>query len=293
MQWAVFAFVGTFFWALTNIVDKVLREKYLKDSVLLTAAFGIGPLVSSLILLPIVGFPKLSGGIILFLALAGLANALGCFFYVKALSVEEASRVAPLFSFAPVFILILATIFLGEKLTLARYAAFALILVGGIILSGHRLGKIFHFSHALYLIAVSTFFNAVMNILLKASLSSADSFWSVFLMLQFSVGLSQLLLFFIPRPGGSSINWRPFIALIVCDGLFSTAGRYLSTFATLLGPVSLVSVFGAFQALFVLIFAIIISIKFPSFLKEALDKRTIAVKLAAICVMGFGIYLLY
>ena len=62
--------------------------------------------------------------------------------------------------------------------------------------------------------------------------------------------------------------------------------------AVLQGPITLVSVFVSFQSLFVLLLATFLSSKFPRLIKEAIDMKTIGMKLAAIGLMAFGLYLL-
>ena len=69
-------------------------------------------------------------------------------------------------------------------------------------------------------------------------------------------------------------------------------GQIFNSNALLLGPVTLVTVFISFQSLFVLIIATLLSIKYPLFIKEAIDVKTLSIKLIAIALMAVGLYLL-
>jgi drug/metabolite transporter (DMT)-like permease len=297
MNWVILAISGYFCWALTNVVDKVIREKYIKNSLAMTAAFGIGTVLSSLLLLPFIGVPSIPLSIILMALAAGFLNTAGVFFYVKALSVEEASRVVPLFNLNPVLTLLLAAVFLGESLSAASYAAFASILLGGIILSSHKIKGVFRLSPALFFVAISTVFIAFMGIITKYAYTQGY-FWKTFLVVQFSIGFSQMLLFMFPSArkglfGAFSANKSGVTLALFGDAFFSTIARVLSSMAILAGPITIVSVLVSFQAFFVLAIATFLSVKFPIFLKESIDPKTLGTKIVAIGIMGIGLFFLY
>jgi len=71
----------------------------------------------------------------LFLALSGLATGLSWLCYFHALQVGEASRVAPIDKLSVVFVILLATLFLGEKLTWGKGIGVALIAAGAIVIA--------------------------------------------------------------------------------------------------------------------------------------------------------------
>ena len=72
---------------------------------------------------------------ILFLILSGLATGLSWLCYFRALQMGEASLVAPIDKLSVVVAIILAAVFLGEKLTWQHGAGGALIVAGSIIIS--------------------------------------------------------------------------------------------------------------------------------------------------------------
>jgi transporter family protein len=71
----------------------------------------------------------------LFLALSGLATGLSWLCYFRALQMGEASRVAPIDKLSVVFVIVLATLFLGEKLTVGKSVGVVLIAAGAIAIA--------------------------------------------------------------------------------------------------------------------------------------------------------------
>jgi bacterial/archaeal transporter family protein len=71
----------------------------------------------------------------LFLCASGLATGLSWICYFRALSIGEASKVAPVDKLSVVFVIILAWPFLGEVLTLKKGIGGALIAAGAVILA--------------------------------------------------------------------------------------------------------------------------------------------------------------
>lgn len=70
-----------------------------------------------------------------YIILSGIAGALSWLFYFMALLYGDASKVASIDRLSIVFVLILATLFLGEKLTLKNTLGITLITIGAIIIS--------------------------------------------------------------------------------------------------------------------------------------------------------------
>lgn len=70
-----------------------------------------------------------------FLGLSGLATGASWLCYYRALKLGDAARVAPIDKLSIVMVAIFATLFLGEKLSLAAWAGVALIGLGAIIVA--------------------------------------------------------------------------------------------------------------------------------------------------------------
>ena len=71
----------------------------------------------------------------LFLALSGLATGLSWLCYFRALQLGEASKVAPIDKLSVVFVIVLAAIFLHEKMTWHQWVGGGLITIGAVVLA--------------------------------------------------------------------------------------------------------------------------------------------------------------
>jgi bacterial/archaeal transporter family protein len=72
---------------------------------------------------------------LLFLVLSGVATGLSWLCYFHALQVGEASRVAPIDKLSVIFVILLAVIFLGEKLTWGKGVGVLLIGAGALAIA--------------------------------------------------------------------------------------------------------------------------------------------------------------
>jgi transporter family protein len=71
----------------------------------------------------------------IFLTLSGLATGLSWICYFRALSLGQASKVAPIDKLSVVFVVLLAWPLLGERITVAKAIGGALITAGAIVLA--------------------------------------------------------------------------------------------------------------------------------------------------------------
>ena len=81
------------------------------------------------------GMSSLSLRTWLFLALSGIATGLSWLCYFRALQLGEASQVAPVDKLSVVFVLVLASLFLGERLSWQQWLGGGLIATGAVILA--------------------------------------------------------------------------------------------------------------------------------------------------------------
>jgi len=296
MLWVILPLISTLLWAIGNILDKFVSTRYIKDPIALAASFGIFSILFNLILFLFTGIPNISIVYWIFAFLAGIFLAYAIIPYIKSLVKEEASRVVPLWHLSALFTLILAVIFLGEILTAKKYIAFALILSGGMIISTKKIKGMFGFSPAMWLMMFSSLLVSISDILLKY-IYSLQTFFQTFQVFHLGMSLGFLSLFLskIARKNFAKAlksHKYKFLALVFVSSFFGFIGQILYGTAILRAPITLVSVFISFQSLFVVLLATFLSFKFPLFIKEAIDFKTIGIKIAAIAIMAFGLVLL-
>jgi transporter family protein len=137
MNWVAWALLSAVFAGITAVLAKVGVANV--DSNLATA---IRTTVILVITWAIAYAASPSGGLsmpgrktLLFLALSGLATGLSWLCYFRALQLGEASRVAPIDKLSVVFAIVLAGLFLRERLTWHQAVGGALIVAGSLVIA--------------------------------------------------------------------------------------------------------------------------------------------------------------
>jgi transporter family protein len=137
MTWLAWSLLSAVFAALTAILAKIGVSGV--DSNLATAVRTSVVVVFTWMLALATGTPGrfqlFTAKTWLFLALSGVATGLSWLCYFHALQVGEASRVAPIDKLSVVFVILLATVFLGERLTWGKGVGVILIAAGAITIA--------------------------------------------------------------------------------------------------------------------------------------------------------------
>jgi transporter family protein len=137
MTWLPYALLSALFAAVTAILAKVGIQNV--NSNLATA---IRTVVILLFAWAIVFFQQehknigaISRTSLIFLILSGITTGLSWLFYFRALQIGEASKVAPIDKLSLVLTIILAVLFLKEKLSWVAAAGAVLMSIGAVIIS--------------------------------------------------------------------------------------------------------------------------------------------------------------
>lgn len=137
MTWLAWSLLSAIFAALTAILAKVGVAGV--DANVATAVRTSVVVAFTWLLAAIAGasapFAHFTAKTWLFLGLSGLATGLSWLCYFHALQVGEASRVAPIDKLSVVFVILAATLFLGEKLTWGKGLGVLLITAGAIAIA--------------------------------------------------------------------------------------------------------------------------------------------------------------
>ena len=295
MSWIVYGIVGVFLWAIANVFDKIMRASFLKSTMPLVIGFTLVHFPLSLFLV-IQNKAYLTPTNYLIPAfISGVAITCAIMAYIKALSREEASRVVTFFQLTPVFVLVLAAVFLKERLLVSEYLAFILLLSGGLLISIKKIKDQFHLSPAIWLMIVSCFCAAIAQTLLKFA-HALNSFWNIFSLFYFGMGSGYFILFVLNSKARNNLfqtmKNKVFLFLLLSSGVLSFLGFMLHNKAILTGPVTIVSTFSSIQSFFVLVIATVLSIQFPKYIQEDKNPKVLGVKLIAILLMFMGLALL-
>ena len=131
-MWILYAFGSAFFAGITAILAKIGIKN--TDSNLATAVRTIVILIFSWLMVFIVGsfntINELTTKTIIFLILSGLATGLSWLCYFKALQLGNVNKVTPIDKSSTILTMVLAMIFLGEKITFLKFISIILIGIG-------------------------------------------------------------------------------------------------------------------------------------------------------------------
>lgn len=131
-MWIAFAFGSAFFAGLTSILAKCGIKN--TDSNVATALRTIVVLLFSWVMVFIVGaqdgLSSLSGKVLIFLILSGLATGASWLCYFRALQIGDVNKVTPIDKSSTILTMLIAFIFLKEEITPLKFAAMLAIGVG-------------------------------------------------------------------------------------------------------------------------------------------------------------------
>lgn len=297
MTWVFFALLAPALWAATNIFDKVLRERYIRDTVVLTIFLGTIYAVFVTVLFVSFGVADIPFLYHFLMFLTGLVYVVAVLCFIKSLSLEETSRVVPFLQLIPVVVFLFAIIFLGERLFFLQYLAFLFILAGGFfIVLKKDFGKI-RVTPAFWFLIGDVLILAGQQVMFKFLNPKYPDFWHAlpFYMLGIFVGMSSLLFVRSYRERAfkqlKTLEWKGSL-IYLFDHIFSVGALVSFLYAISIGPVSLVSVMGSTQPLFVLVYVLIASRWWGKHLREELKGSIVAFKFFAILLILVGVSLL-
>ncbi len=136
MSWFLWALLSAFFAGLTAVLAKVGVEHI--DSNLATAIRTVVILIFAWAIALATSnqpFSAIGKRTWIFLVLSGIATSLSWLCYFRALQLGEASQVAPVDKLSVVIAIVLAAIFLHERMTWHHWLGGALIFTGAVVLA--------------------------------------------------------------------------------------------------------------------------------------------------------------
>ena len=168
MSWIPLVTIAALIWALTNIVDKTMLEKYIKSpyvpfiiSVLVSVIAGSTILIVMQSKIPFINA--------ITIIIAGVFYSLGTFLYFKSIQKDDVSSIVPFFQLTPLILLLFGAFFLEEVLLGVQYVGIFL-LVGGAILISLKNVQRFRWSKAAPLMVLSSLMYATAYTIMKYNL---------------------------------------------------------------------------------------------------------------------------
>ena len=294
MDWVLASFAGSFFIA----ADTVLAKRILMVHVPGVSGFlglvgVIWVTIGALILLAMSWQAGTAGIAVAWAGVSGLCQGVGLLLMLTALRRLEVSRVVAAYHTYPVFVAIMAIIFLGERLSVSHWIAILLVVVGGgLIMVGQKRGTAGSGNR----MAIAFVFLASASIALgmltsKVAFNEGD-FWNVF-------GLRSVFLaavFLLPglTPQGLRQvkvilgNRTAVLVILLGEAMIAPVAIYFMLLALSRGPAALVTTLLSTRPVFVFLISALLSTRYWNVMEEPLTREALGLKGASIAMVVGG-----
>ena len=295
MDWILASIASAIGFAGVGILDKIVIEKHAPSPRTFMIFAGALQLPGSLIPMAFVGFESYSAINILIACGSGMLIGISLLLMFMALRKQDASVVASVYQTAPVFVAIIAVIFLKEYLTFFQWLAILLTVAGAVLISLKRTGVGFGFGSLgvwfFVMIAASVFFGAGLT-LTKVALNEM-SFWNVFAYRGIGTAIPLMLLPITRNTVKESLlfikNLKGLSIVVFSEAILAFVALWFTTIAIDNSPVSLATAIMSTRPLFAVIFGTLLSLSYLRVLDEPLDRGSITQRSFAVVMIVVGV----
>jgi len=295
MSWLIAAISAYFFLALVALGDKYLLTGDLNPKTYTFYAGVLGVLV--LFLIPIVGLTLPDFYNIFLCFLTGTIFVVAIFIFYHGLELFEVSRVVPAVGgLLPIFTFLLSLLFFQEEnIDFKNIISFLLLILGAFLITKDKRTKI---PFKCFIICLFSSLLFSFYFVLSKYLYGVLPFFDGFILIRIGAFLFALLFIFtkdvrreIFKPNPSFKNIRT-SGLFFLNQSFAAIGVFLQNLAVFLAPVYYLATINALEGIryvFLFIFTVFISLKFPNILKEKISKKIIWQKIIAMAFIILGV----
>jgi drug/metabolite transporter (DMT)-like permease len=297
MLWLIVILSSYFLLAAVHLVDKYLLGERIPSSKVYTFYIQLSG-IFVLVLVPFGFLVVLKTADIILALIAGVFHTLAMFVLLTGLKNFEASRIIPAIgAFLPLFTFSFILIYGGGSLAFLDIIIFLLLLLGAFLITWQR-KKAISFK-ALKISALAAFLFALYFILIKFVYLS-QPFISGLIWIRVGAALAALCFLFFREVRedlfkGPKIAQKKNWAIVLPNQAVGGVAAVLQNWAIALAPFVYLGIINALEGIkyvFLLIFAILVSLKFPNILKEEISKEVVLQKIIAILFIGAGLALL-
>ncbi len=294
-MWFAVSLIGYAFLALVAILDKFIVSKSVRPVVysFYSTIFMFGALLA----LPFVSWEFLKGIDWLWACASGIAFGLGMWTLYLAVKKGEATHISPFNgAMVSIFIYLLASFFLSEKLTGAQICGIAVLVFASLLLSFEKTRTHSGFHIGFIWAIFSGLLFAISHVSAKY-LYGIYPFWPAFIWTRATTGLVGLFLLLSPAVRDSfhsghkeskTYARRHAGLIIFSNKALSVIAIVLIQFAMSVGSVTIVGALSGLQFSLMFLF-VYLSTKFlPKVFKEYFTKREVAVEIIAIILVAIG-----
>jgi drug/metabolite transporter (DMT)-like permease len=297
--WILLALSSSAVSALVNVLDSHFLSRRMPGLRSYLLIIGLFTTLAAVVLLFIFPFPRDTAPYIYALALISAILRVGAVSALMyALKKEDVSRIMPLTATAPIFVAIMAAVFLGESLKYTQWLAIAVVVSGAVLISfkrGEDGSSRFHASSFFLLIGSSLLYAAsdVVNKYTMNYISYWNSVSLSFLFTSVAFIIMSLRRDVLRQIAGMARPWRA-TAGVVANQVAAMFSTVLGFWAIQNGPVSLASTIFNSKPLFVFVYAVVMARFMPGFLLgSSTDRRGMLIKIIATLMIIGGIALIF
>lgn len=277
---------------MAGVLDKLILSDHISDSKSYIVCQIFAQQIFTVIIIIVMGanFTYPASAIAL---LAGAMQVLPSVYYLRAIQVEEISRVAALEYLYPVFVFLGAALLLGENLGLKNYAGGALLLASTFLISYRHGAGVSALSPAIKPFFSYWIFTAVYYLILKCLLSSLSE-WDLYTWSSLGNLIASMPLLANSGVRGEVSGFLGkgnfAIGALLSEEAFQFLGMIFSIFAYAAGSVAMVTSVGALQPIITLMLVLALGIILPGLLKEETDRNSLIQKSISFIFVAAGIY---
>ncbi|HZA21520.1 MAG TPA: EamA family transporter [Dehalococcoidia bacterium] len=294
MIWLLLALLSSATFAVVGVIDKRLNDKYLPSLSSYYVWIAISVFIYGVIFLVMGGIPRgVDARFPLMAGASGLAWGGAMLMFFKGYQMQEVSRASAVVFTFPVFVAIMAALFLDETLVPVQWVAIGLVVSGAILVSlnGGTGSKSAKLAQAFPILVGASLLTAIGHITSKfaveeLSVATVSSF-------RFFGMAAVLALSWRPATFGhlrQALNSREALVLLLVGEMVLVPAAVLHMItATKLGPVSLVATVTGTRPIFILLYSTLLSLPTLRILSESVDPRSLTVKLVSVMMIIGGI----
>lgn len=228
--------------------------------------------------------------------LSGLLRGASVTITLRTMSTVEVSRIIPVVYSYPIFVAIMASALLGEKLLLLDWVAIFAVVCGAVMVSlKFNGGRAIHPGRSFLLLVLASVLLAGADITAKYAVDYV-SFWNMFWISSLCMGTMFLAISLRPRVFRELARLTGKVrtlSLVFFTESLAMAGAMSLFWAISLGPVSLVSTIVASRPIFVLLFAFLFSLAAPAFLEWERGGKNLLLRIAGTLLIFGGIAIIF
>ena len=234
-MWVLFAFLSAFFAGMTSILAKCGIKKTDSNVATFIRTLVVLPLslLMALIVNPNFSFGAVSSKTLVFLVLSGLSTGASWLCYFRALSKGDINKVVPIDKSSTVLTIILAVVFLGERVTVYKTLGVVFIAIGTLLMIEKKdTEKKSEGEGWLIYALLSAFFASLTTILGKIGIEGVESNLGTAIRTAVVIVMSFIMVAFTGKTGEIKKIDKKELGFILLSGL-STGASWLCYYKAL------------------------------------------------------------